>query len=137
MFFNHETSPLAVLTFPGKDVLFSFLFALSSLFVCYAFLSSKVYLPLEHFLQVTGKYSYSIYLFHTTAFAVIARIGLFDKNPEALLTNIMALVVLSPIILSACSILEIIVNEFIFGKRDIKNVKIKTMEVINSFKNPF
>jgi len=140
LFCIHETSALASFAFPGKNLLFSCFFSLSTFFVCYVFLSGKIYLPLKNLLQIIGKYSYSIYLFHGLGFSLLLRIGLFTINPEAIfskavLINIVTLLVFSPFFLCLYSILEIIVNEFIFGKRKSKTIKIKTLELINSLKN--
>ena len=137
IFCINETSPFSIITFPGKYTLFSVLFSLSTFLVCYAFLSRKIYLPLKNFLQASGKYSYSIFLFHPVSFTALTKIGLFNRTPEAILTNSIIGILLFPILLGFCSLLEIFVGEFIFGKRKIKNVKIKTLETMDSLRNPF
>ncbi|MCC0177421.1 acyltransferase [Waterburya agarophytonicola K14] len=137
LFCINETSPLSVLSFSGKSILFSLLFSCSTFLVCYAFLSRRINLPLSNFFQTSGKYSYSIYLFHGLSLTVLSAIGILNKSSEALLTNSIIALFWFPILLGFCSLLEIIIGEFIFGKRDIKNVKTKTLETMDSLKNPF
>ena len=115
-----------------------FLFSLSAVLVCYAFLSRKSSsrLPLKHFLEVMGQKSYSIFLFHAVGFAVLGQLGLLEEMGNTV-TNIIIILVMSPIIIFLCSSLEIVVNEFLFEEKDIKIALKKSLVVANSFRNPF
>ena len=76
-------------------------------------------------------------LVHGLGLAVLTKFGLLDKTPEAILMNSIIALIWFPILLGFYSLLEIIIGEFIFGKRDIKNLKTKTLETMDSLINPF
>jgi peptidoglycan/LPS O-acetylase OafA/YrhL len=135
LIFIQETTPQYFLEFPFKRIIFSFVFPFTAFLFCYSIFSGRIYLPFGRILQSIGKYTYSIYLFHGVGFTMLVKIGLLEKQDASFIGIIIALL-LSPVFICIYSILEIIVNEFILGKRDIKNVIKKTKKLICFF-NPF
>lgn len=134
--FVQETSGNFLIAFFGKNLIFRYLFPFSTFFVCYTVLSKKIYLPLQNFLQIIGKYSYSIYLFHGLGFDFLYKFGLLG-NGNTSIQGIMAIIVFTPTFIFCYSFVEIIVNEIVIEKKGMDNILKKVKKLVFAFIYPF
>lgn len=120
IFFIQETTPQAFLSFQGKEYLFPLLFSLSVFFLCLTAFSSNIVLPFKNLMNFIGIHSYSIYLFHGISFKILSEVGIIHKQNTHLSGAIIWLLSM-PLFLIALAALETVVDEFVFGKRKLKN----------------
>jgi len=118
LFFVQETTPQSFIVFIGKDFLFPILLSLSTFYLCHAVLSINIDLPFKKTARFIGIHTYSIYLFHTSGFYFLDKIGIICKhNTEFAGIVIWALTL--PLFVLVYAALETTVNEFVFGNRRI------------------
>lgn len=96
------------------------MFAGACVVFCLVMLIRVPSLPLRGAVRVAGRHSYGIYLFHGLIFKVFEEVGVLQR-PETPWHGILIFVVAAPIGLFALALFEMTVNEFVFGKRSIRN----------------
>lgn len=99
---------LLAVHFGRSGLRFHPLFVLSSFAFCLSMISRSPKLPLGKFVNVIGRNSFSLYLFHRAFFVVLAGAGIISTGSKA---GIFYMLLLSPALIGFCVILERGVNK--------------------------
>lgn len=121
LFLINETASQAFLHFPQKVPLFGLLLSFSIFFLCLSLFSTNIFLPMPNIMNFIGRHSYSIFLFHGLSFKTLLMLGLIHHKNTGLFGFLVWLATL-PLFILIFAVFETTVNEFVFGKRNIKNV---------------
>ena len=119
LYLVQETTPQAFLSFWGSYYILPILLSLVTVVMCASLLRSQVTLPFQKILVFIGGFSYSIYLFHGTQFRVLTILGVLHKGGTHWLGIVLSLFTL-PFFLLVYASFETVVNELIFGERDVR-----------------
>ena len=136
IFFIQETTPQAFLSFSGKDYIFPILLSISTFYLCLTLISSNTLLPFQKTMNFIGEHTYSIYLFHGISFTLLKKLHILQKNATGLSGIIVWLLTL-PLFILIFALFETIVDEFIFGDKNIKSALSIYMDKLALISKPF
>jgi len=119
-FFVQETTPQAFLSFPGKSYIFPILLSFFVFAFCFSILSSQIIFPFQKVMNFIGTHTLSIYLFHGIGFKVLSYMGVIHHLDTSFI-GIVIWILSLPLLILILAAIETTVNEFVFGKKNIKN----------------
>lgn len=118
-FFIQETTPQSLLSFSGKRYLFPLLLSFTVFIFCLSLLSSTIVLPLKNVMNFIGIHSFSIYLFNGLSARVLSMLGIIHRD-NTQCVGILVWIITLPFFFMLFAALETLLNEFLFGKKTIK-----------------